>query len=176
LICLVGLPGSGKSTVASVLQDYGLPVVVMGDAVRMEAKARGVKPSLRNMRELMLQLRRERGEAAVADLCLPLIEGTGSATVIIDGVRSLAEVQRFGGLAHVRLIGVFSPRYLRFQRLKTRHRRDAPRSLKDLALRDMTEVDVGLGDAFALSDLLIINDGPLRSLRLSVERMYRMMR
>lgn len=175
MICLVGLPGSGKSTVASVFQDYGLPVVVMGDAVRMEAEMRGVKPSLRSMRRLMLQLRGERGKAAVADLCMPLIRETGSNTVIVDGVRSLAEVHRFRRFADTSLIGVFSPRCLRFKRLRTRRRRDAPRSLKDLTLRDMTEIDVGLGDAFALSDFVIVNDSTMRSLELSVRRIFSIM-
>jgi len=170
LICLVGLPGSGKSTVASMFQDHGLPVVVMGDVVRREAMVRGVKPSLGSMRRLMLRLRMEKGEAVIADLCIPPIYETGSNTVIVDGVRSLAEVRRFQRFADTILIGVFSPRWLRFKRLRRRRRRDAPRTLKDLTLRDMTEINVGLGDVFALADFVLVNDSTIKSLELSVGR------
>lgn len=155
-----------------MLHDYGLPVVVMGDVVRREAEMRGIKSSLGNMRGLMLKLRKERGDAAVAELCISPINGTGSNMIVIDGVRSLAEVRRFQKFTDTVLLGVFSPRWLRFKRLRRRRRRDAPRTLKDLSLRDMTEIEVGLGDVFALADYVLINDRDMKDLRLSVRRIF----
>jgi len=148
----------------------------MGDIVRREAEVRGIKPSLGNMRRLMLKLRKEKGEVAVAELCISLIDGAGSDTVVIDGVRSLAEIRRFREFADTVLLGIFSPRWLRFKRLRRRWRRDAPRTLNDLSLRDMTEIDVGLGDAFALADYVLVNDRGMKDLRLSVSRVFRRIR
>jgi len=170
LIGLVGLPGSGKSTVASALHNYGFPVVVMGDVVRREASRRGIKPSLKNMRDLMFQLRKERGEEAVAELCIPLIKETRSRIVVIDGVRSLAEVRKFKTFGQVTLIGVFCPRRLRFKRLCLRRRKDAPRSIKDLELRDTAEINVGLGTTFTLVDYMLVNDGSISDLKAAVEK------
>jgi len=151
-------------------------VVVMGDVVRREAKMRGIKPSLGNLRRLMLKLREEKGEAAVADLCIASIKGAGSKIIVIDGVRSLAEVRRFREFSDTVLLGVFSPRMLRFKRLRRRPRDDAPRTLKDLSLRDMSEINVGLGDVFALADHVLVNDRDMKDLRLSVRRIYPMLR
>ncbi|MGQ9515102.1 MAG: AAA family ATPase [Thermoproteota archaeon] len=170
LIGIVGLPGSGKSTVASALHSYGFPIVVMGDAVRREATRRGIRPSLRNMRNLMLRLRREGGDDVVAELCIPLIRETGSRVVAIDGVRSLAEVRKFKTLGQVILIGVFCPRKLRYRRLRLRRRKDAPKSLKDLELRDTAELDVGLGVTFTLADYMLINNGSIDALKAATGR------
>jgi dephospho-CoA kinase len=40
IVCLTGMPGAGKSSVASFLKEKGFAVVTMGDAVREEAKGR----------------------------------------------------------------------------------------------------------------------------------------
>ena len=53
LVCVVGMPGSGKSLVSQVARELGFDVVVMGDAVREEAKRRGIEPTGPKMRELM---------------------------------------------------------------------------------------------------------------------------
>jgi len=144
----------------------------MGDVVRREAELRGMKPSLVNMRVLMLKLREEGGKAAVAELCISPIKGAGSGTIVIDGVRSLSEVRRFKEFADIVLLGVFSPRWLRFKRLRKRRRSDAPRALKDLYLRDVTEIEVGLGDVFALADYVLMNDRGMKDLRSSVRRTF----
>ncbi len=173
IIGLVGLPGSGKSTVASKLHSFGFPIIVMGDAVRREAELRGIKPSIGNMRKLMLQLRRERGDAVVADLCIPLVLETGSKVVVIDGVRSPAEVRRFRKLGHVILVGIFCPRKLRFERLRRRPRKDAPKDIRALELRDEVELSVGLGTIFALADFMLINDGKISDLDANIEKIVR---
>jgi len=84
----------------------------------------------------------------------------------------LAEVRRFQEFADTVLLGVFSPRLFRFKRLRRRRRGDAPRTLEDLSLRDMAEIDVGLGDVFALADYVLINDRDMKDLRLSVRRVF----
>ena len=37
IVCLTGMPGAGKSTVAIVLKEKGFSVIIMGDIVREEA-------------------------------------------------------------------------------------------------------------------------------------------
>jgi len=45
LILIAGMPGSGKSIVSSIARELGLPVYVMGDVVREEARRRGIEPT-----------------------------------------------------------------------------------------------------------------------------------
>ena len=61
IICLTGMPGSGKSVVANVARSMGIPVLVMGDVVRDEAKKRGIELTPDNLTRLALQLRKEHG-------------------------------------------------------------------------------------------------------------------
>ena len=43
IICLTGMPGAGKSTVANSLKEKGFLVITMGDIVREEARQRNLE-------------------------------------------------------------------------------------------------------------------------------------
>ena len=45
IVCLTGMPGAGKSSVASFLKEKGFVVMTMGDVVREEAKRQGLEPT-----------------------------------------------------------------------------------------------------------------------------------
>ena len=46
IVCLTGMPGAGKSTIAGGLRERGGHTLVnMGDAVRAEAARRGLEPT-----------------------------------------------------------------------------------------------------------------------------------
>ncbi len=70
IVAITGMPGAGKSTAAQALAKRGWARVVMGDVIREETRRRGLEPDAKNTGEVMKQLRKERGESAVADLCL----------------------------------------------------------------------------------------------------------
>src|SRR5437764_11185279 len=74
IVCLTGMPGSGKSTVAESLKKNGFAVITMGDVVRDEAKRKNIEPTDTNLGNLMLKLRRESGPGAIAHLILDEIE------------------------------------------------------------------------------------------------------
>jgi dephospho-CoA kinase len=160
------MPGSGKTTVAKIMGEQGFPVVSMGDAVREEAEARGVGGGIREMSRFMIELRRELGEDAVAMLVERKIEGVASNIVIVDGVRSLKEVEHFKSKGYiVTIVGVLSPVELRYSRLLNRNRPDDSRIMKELEERDRVEVSVGVGGVLALSDAYVLNEGSLEDLR-----------
>jgi len=43
IVCLTGMPGSGKSTIVSALKARGLEALNLGDGVRAEAKRRNIE-------------------------------------------------------------------------------------------------------------------------------------
>jgi len=158
------MPGSGKSVVARVARELGFDVISMGDAVRAEAARRGIEPTGPNMRALMLRLREERGPAAVAELCFPLIDRAGPR-VLIGGIRSLDEVEAFRSrYGQAILIAVHSSPRTRFKRLSARGRPDDPRDWDEFCERDRTELSVGIGSAIALADHMIVNEGTVEEL------------
>ena len=164
VICLTGMPGSGKSVVAEVAREMGFNVVSMGDAVRAEARRRGLEPTGPNMRSLMFELRSERGPAAVAELCFPLIDEAGPE-VLIEGVRSLEEVEAFRArYGQAVLVAVHSSPRTRFERLRARGRPDDPRDWREFIERDRAELSVGIGSAIAMADHMIVNEGTIEEL------------
>lgn len=158
IVAITGMPGAGKSTAAKALVAKGWKRVVMGDVIREETRRRGLAPDSKNTGEVMIQLRKERGEAAVAELCLEAIRKTGSDRVVVDGIRSMSEVETFRKSAKVILIAIHASQRRRFTLLKERGRRDDPLSYEMFLKRDMRELEVGIGDAIALADEMVSNE------------------
>jgi dephospho-CoA kinase len=165
------MPGAGKSTASEALVKHGWHRVVMGDVIRKETKRRGLHPDARNTGEVMRNLRDERGESAVADLCLEEIQSSGSEKVVVDGIRSMAEVEAFRKKATVILVAVHASPERRFELLKERGRSDDPISRDAFAKRDERELGVGIGNAIAMADEVISNErsGPGKLAALMVE-------
>lgn len=169
LILIAGMPGSGKTTVAKVIGEHGFTVVSMGDVLREEAEARGLGKDISTMSRFMVELRKELGDDAVARLVdKRTIEAKGEV-IVVDGVRSMREVEYFKSRGYrITLLGVLSPKDLRYSRLIRRKRSDDPKMLIELEERDKTELSVGLGEALALSDFYIVNDGSLEDLKKAI--------
>ena len=162
IVAVAGLPGSGKSVLVRVAAENRYAVVVMGDEVREEAKRRGIEPTPENMGWIMLELRRLEGETSIARRCIPKIEKTSESRVIVDGVRSLSEVEEFKNhFASVVSVAVHSSPETRFRRLYSRQRSDDPRNWAIFHERDLRELSVGLGNAIALAEHVIVNEGTL---------------
>ena len=159
IVCLTGMPGAGKSTVASFLKEKGFATVTMGDAVREEAKRQGLEPTDANLGKLMLKLRQDLGQGAVAHLVLQKLERDGSSgDVVIDGIRSIPEVEILKKAGHVKLLAIHASQDTRFKHLVDRARSDAPASSDEFAGRDKRELSVGISEAIALADETISNN------------------
>lgn len=167
LIVVTGMPGAGKSEVADYLQRrYGIPVVVMGDVIREEARRRGLEPDSANTKSIMLELRERDGPSAIAIRCVGKLKEMDNPIVVIEGCRSLAEVDVFRKFAeHAVIVCVHSSPATRFERLRSRGREDAPSSYEVFKERDMREISVGLGGVIALADIMLVNEGTLSQLR-----------
>ena len=168
IVAITGMPGAGKSTAAQALVKLGWTRVVMGDVIRAETRRRGLDPDAKNTGEVMKLLRRERGESAVADLCLETISEMKADRVVVDGIRSMAEVETFRKKAVVLLVAVDASPERRFELLKERGRRDAPISHDMFVERDRRELAVGIGRAIALADETVSNQHATAG-RLAVE-------
>ena len=159
IVCLTGMPGAGKSSVASFLKEKGFVVMTMGDVVREEAKRQGLEPTDINLGKMMLKLRQDLGPGAVGHIVLQKLARDGnSSNVVIDGIRSIAEVEVLKKVGHVRLLAIHASQDTRFKHLKERARADAPSSGNEFAGRDKRELSVGLSEAIALANEMISNN------------------
>lgn len=162
-VLVTGMPGSGKSIVASTARELGIPVYTMGDVVREETLKRygTVTPEL--MVETSRKLREEYGEDVVAVRTLERIirENPLAKVVLIDGVRSVIEVEVFRKMGDVVIIAVHASPKTRFERLRKRGRPGDPSNFEEFKKRDMVELGFGLGSVIALADYMIVNEGTL---------------
>ncbi|MEM3641290.1 MAG: AAA family ATPase [Candidatus Bathyarchaeia archaeon] len=159
VVGLAGMPGAGKSLVVSVAKEMMYGVVVMGDVVREEAAKRGLDPTQENLGRIMLELRHKEGENVIAKRCVPKIENMKESKVVVDGIRSLSEVEEFKKhFPQFTLIAIHSSPETRFKRLYHRQRSDDPKNWEIFHERDMRELSVGLGEAIAMAEYLIVNE------------------
>ena len=170
------MPGAGKSTVASFLKDKGFAVVTMGDVIREEAKRQGLEPTDVNLGKMMLKLRQDLGPGAVGQIVLQKLqrdhanESSGSSSssssnsnknssnVVIDGIRSVAEVEVLKKVGHVRLLAIHASEDTRFMYLRKRARADAPSDNDEFTGRDKRELSVGVSEAIALANEMVSNN------------------
>jgi len=159
LVCLTGMPGAGKSTIAEGLKSNGYEIVNLGNAVRNEAKNRNLEASRENLGKLMLELREKNGPGAIAELVKPQIESSSASVLLIDGVRSNDEIQVLKKFGTVKLLAIHASTDTRFNFLQKRGRSDDPQTKEHFNERDNRELGVGISNSIALSDYAISNIG-----------------
>jgi dephospho-CoA kinase len=161
-VCLTGMPGAGKSSVADSLKERGFYVISMGDAVRDEARMQNMELTDTNLGDLMLKLRKEMGPGAISHLIIKKTECEDNnlmrKIVIIDGIRSIHEVEVLKSIGNVKLLAIHASKDTRFKHIKLRARSDTPLNEEDFVVRDKRELTVGISEAIALSDESISNN------------------
>ena len=159
LVCLTGMPGAGKSTIAEGLKSKGYAIINLGNTVRNEAKKRNLEASRENLGKLMLELREKNGPGAIAELVKSEIESSSVNVLLIDGVRSNDEIQVLKKFGIVKLLAIHASTDTRFNFLQKRGRSDDPQTKEQFNERDDREVGVGVSNSIALSDFAISNIG-----------------
>jgi dephospho-CoA kinase len=160
-VCLTGMPGAGKSSVADSLKERGFYVISMGDVVREEARLQNMELTDNNLGNIMLKLRKEMGPGAISHLIVKKIrceDNTLGKIVIIDGIRSIHEVEILKDIGNVKLLAIHASADTRFKHVKQRARPDKPLNEEDFVVRDKRELTVGISEAIALSDESISNN------------------
>ena len=152
------MPGAGKSTIAEGLKSKGYDTINMGNTVRAEVKKRNLEPTSSNLGKLMLELREKNGPGAVAELVIPEIENSKSNVIIIDGIRSNAEIDVLRKYGTVKLLAIHASTDKRFEFLRERGRSDDPQTKENFEERDNRELGVGISNSIALSDDAITNN------------------
>jgi dephospho-CoA kinase len=169
IIAVVGMPGSGKAIVSRVASSRGIPVLVCGDVVREETKRRGLAPTPENTGKVMLAIRQEEGPAVVAKRLIPKIASSHAPLVVVEGVRSMAEVEALKGNYMVVVVAVHASPKTRYERLAARGRSDDPKSWEEFTDRDARELGVGIGDVIALAQETLINEASFEEMSATSE-------
>jgi|TARA_B110001454_G_scaffold68552_1_gene66940 dephospho-CoA kinase len=158
VVCLTGMPGAGKSTIVSKLKEEGYETFSLGDGVRAEAKRQNLEPTGENLGKLMLELRQKNGPGAIAELIKESIQKSNHEIIIIDGIRSIHEINVLKETGNLKLLAVEASSETRFNFLTQRKRSDDPLTREKFEERDNREISVGLQEIIELADETIENN------------------
>ncbi|MEM3670860.1 MAG: AAA family ATPase [Thermoprotei archaeon] len=162
MVFTAGLHGSGKSVLSESASEQGFNVYSMGDAVREEVRRRGQVPTNAVISALSTQLRRERGERAVAELTMKVFDVKGDR-IVFDGLRSLDERSFFQEtLGKGILVSVHASPKTRYERWLLRKRVDDPSDFESFLRRDMNDLSFGLGSLMVMADYHLVNESVTR--------------
>lgn len=203
---IVGLTGpnaAGKGEVARVLRERGFAYHSLSDVVREEATARGLDHSRENLIRVGNELRARSGPGVLAErIAAMLARETGpprlpgarfdaeiatgpgdgaptAADVIVDSIRSPAEVEVLRRLPGFVLLGVDAPIAVRFERSSARGRIGDGATFEEFVRKEALEntndpAAQQLAQALALADLVLDNAGTLEALRAKVTAALRL--
>jgi dephospho-CoA kinase len=172
ILAIVGMPGSGKSVVASYLKNYGFPMIRFGEIIIREVEKRGLPITPQNEQMVREEIREKYGMDVCAQLSLPLIKSKllSHQLVVIDGLYSFSEYKTLKKEFQDELLvlAIFTPKAQRYARLTLREER--PLTIAEAERRDYKEIEtIEKGGPIALADLTIINDGSQYQLHRKLE-------
>lgn len=174
IIAIVGMPGSGKSVVASYLKNNGFPIIRFGEIIISEVEKRGLPITPQNEQIVREEIRQKHGMGICAELSLPLIQSKllSHELIAIDGLYSFSEYKILKKEFHDELLvlAIFTPKALRYKRLTLREER--PLTIAQAQKRDYVEIEkIEKGGPIALADVTIINDCTQYQLHTKLEQL-----
>lgn len=180
VVCIVGMPGAGKSLVSDELVRQGFAYLRFGQITLDKIKEEGLELTEANERKIREGFRRKYGMGAFAILNIPKIdEMLKKSNVVVDGLYSWSEYkilkERYGDAMYV--VALYAPPKLRYERLKNRtikgDERQRFRSLteEEAKARDYAEIEnLEKGGPIAMADFTIVNTGTTNELKEKVNK------
>jgi dephospho-CoA kinase len=164
-----GMPGAGKSEAMEVAKARGFPVVRMGDLIWEEVDRQGLPRDPASVGKVANAMRQSHGADVWSLRTVERVRAVaaGARVVLIDGIRSNAEVETFRaqlGTSFV-LVAIHTDQHHRFERLTNRQRADDAATTDGHRERDEREMNWGIARTIALADEMVVNDSTLAAFR-----------
>lgn len=175
IVAVVGMAGSGKTTVCQFFKEKGMPVLRFGKETDIGLRELGLPINEENEKWYREKLRKELGMAAYAIKIRPRIERKidGGEMVALDGLYSWEEYiylkKHFENLI---LLAVYTPPEKRYKRLAGRKVRKLEK--EKAKRRDIAEIEnLNKGGPIAFCDILVVNDKNKLDLKKKVDKVYK---
>ncbi len=168
MLCITGMPGSGKSEVGAMLVEKGFTEVEMSASIRERMREQGIEVDNVSIREFSVRVRKEYGGDIVSRWTMESVRKLRSDRVLIVGIRSVDEAEYFETQGELMIVLVTAPEEVRFERLKARGRSDDPKTRADFDYREEKERQFGMGGIMGRAQYVISNAGTVDQLRMDV--------
>lgn len=180
IICVVGMPGAGKSEVSDELVKHGFSYLRFGQITLNKVKEKGLEPTESNEKKIREDLRKKYGMGAFAILNIPkLDELLKKSNVVVDGLYSWSEYkilkEKYGDSIYV--LAVYTPPKLRYFRLEDRSiendetQRFRNFTKEEARARDYAEIEnLEKGGPIAMADFTVVNTETIDKLKSNVKK------
>lgn len=172
ILCIIGMPGAGKSTVAEMIgKNFRTCVFETGDAIREEIRKRGLRYTKENDAKIAEWFHAGR-ERLIMERTAERMKSCSRRILIVTGFFSPDEYKILKTLGRTVLIAVTAPSAVRHKRelLRRRFGNESEKYLRD---RDRRELDEGLGKLLKKADYRISSNYGKRELEKKVVRLVR---
>ena len=174
---LTGRNASGKTTVVDWLMENGYVAASCSDSIRAHLRSQGIDINRDNLITGGRELRAAHGPGILAEMLRDAHRD--ALNLVIDSIRTPAEVEALRQRPDFRLIEVHASREVRWKRLQSRGRDGDPLDWETFVAQEEAELvaadDSGqaLEATAALADIVIINEDDSESLQDSLELLLR---
>ncbi len=170
ILCLTGLPGSGKSTAAEIFSRMGFEVFEGSTAIKDEMKKKGAEITPSNIESFTNKMKSEHGKAFFAAITGERVKAAEQDhDILVIGFRSVAEFEELERVlgSNIPLIVLTTPEGMRFERLSER-KVMAIKSKDEFITRDRSNIGQGILKLIGRADYLISNTGSKDELEESI--------
>ena len=170
---LTGRNASGKTTVVDWLVDNEYAAASCSDSIRTHLKNQGIELNRENLIAGGRELRAKHGPGILAEMLRDA--NHDAVNLVIDSIRTPAEVEALRERPDFRLIEVHASREVRWSRLQSRGREGDPLDWETFLAQEEAELVAAdesgqaLEATAELADIVIINDADEGALREALE-------
>ena len=177
IIALVGLAGSGKSTVTNYLKQKGYPSVYFGGVVMKALKDENLEITPANEKMMRTKLREDFGKDIIVNKIVEQIQNlikSGQKRIIADGLYTWTEykILKKHFPTELKVIALVPPKNLRHKRISSRPERAM--TLAEINDRDFNEIEVlEKGGSIAIADYFIVNKNSNLRTRIKIDKILK---
>lgn len=143
VIGLTGVTASGKTTVARILEEYGIRYATLKDAVRRELIEREMPVTRENLKFFEEKMISKFGLSVLAIRTRDYIVETGGAHWVVEGITNPQQVFEFRKLPNFTLVGIKSNVHEVYERQYARRRSGDHVTMPEIEARYIEELGEG---------------------------------